>query len=600
MKNYHRKLAEIKKDPYQYSAFQSQNSTVVIAGPGSGKTTVLTLKIINLLQESIFEPRGLACVTYSKAAAKEFKDRLLSYGYKSRSNVFLGTVHSFCISEVIQPFAHLCNYPIPVPLKIISQRDKTRLFREVCNFLTISSDELSIEEMDRERSLDITGISRVHIPSYDLALKAAVEYEAQLHAQGKTDYHDIVKYATLIIQNEKYVRDCLESKFPWILIDEYQDMGKALHETILSILNTTKIKIFAVGDPNQSIYGFNGAIPHYLLELYDLPEMKSVKLLTNFRSNQGIIDAYQLALPRTSIENYRAGSRFDEEAEFNFVVCSEGIKDQFEKVINSIIPHCIQKDIPLSEVCVLVGSNDHARRLGNLFQNSNIPYYINKRKDFEITDIIKWLIECASWSIEFGNESFSKLYEFWSYIYMQHKGYSIIDSLADKKKFYDTLVQSAKLSTRLSNWLRWIDEQLSLTVLLSGSDVYPDEVDNLDVLIDLATNGEFKDFSVAGFVQILKPQNQVTISTRHSSKGLEFEVVILLGLEEESFPSYRSIQSSDPNKMEEEFRVFFVCISRAKRACFLVRSLTQRNQWGRVFPKEPSRFWTMLHDVYGT
>ncbi|WP_420540459.1 ATP-dependent helicase (plasmid) [Paenibacillus polymyxa] len=599
MNNYRLKLAEIKKDLYQYDAFQSQNSTVVIAGPGSGKTTVLTLKIMNLLQESISEPRGLACVTYSKAAAKEFNDRLFSYGYKSRSNVFLGTVHSFCISEVIRPFAHLYNYPISIPIRVISQRDKLRLFREVCNYLKIETDELKLEEMDRERSLDIRGMSKVNVPSHDLALKAAVEYEAQLHAQGKTDYINIAKYATLIIQNEKYVRDCLESKFPWILIDEYQDMGKALHEMILSILNTTKIKIFAVGDPNQSIYSFNGAIPHYLLELYDLPEMKSVKLLTNFRSNQGIIDAYQLALPRTSIENYRAGSRFDEEAEFNFVVCSEGIEDQFKEVVGSIIPQCVQKGVSYSEICILVEKNDHARRLSNLFQNANIPYHINKRRDFKITEIIIWLIECASWTIEFGNESFSKLYEFWANMFLQHKGYSIFDSLADKKALYEILIQSKQTSTKLSDWLRWIDEQLSLTVLIAGSDVYPDEVDNLNVLIDLSINGEFKDFSVDMFVQILKPKNQVTISTRHSSKGLEFEVVILLGLEEENFPSFRSIQSTDPNKMEEECRVFFVCISRAKRACYLVRSLKQRNRWGRVFSKQPSRFWTMLHDVYG-
>src|SRR5690606_19432584 len=142
------------------------------------------------------------------------------------------------------------------------------------------------------------------------ALAAAVEYESRLHTTGQVDYIDIVKYATLLIQNEQYVRNCLEAKFPWILIDEYQDLGKPLHEMILSIFSSTNIKIFAVGDPNQSIYSFNGAIPHYLLELYENPHIRSIKLLTNFRSNQGIINAYQLALPPASIENYKAGTRF--------------------------------------------------------------------------------------------------------------------------------------------------------------------------------------------------------------------------------------------------------------------------------------------------
>ncbi|MEK3701937.1 ATP-dependent helicase [Paenibacillus sp. FSL R10-2199] len=599
MNYYNQKLAEIKRDPYQDQAFNSTNSTVVIAGPGSGKTTVLTLKIMNLLQETINEPRGLACVTYNRAAAKEFNDRLRSYGYKERTNVFLGTVHSFCIAEVIKPFAHLFDYSIPMPLKIISQKDKLRIFNEVRTTLNLDVRSLSIEEMDKERTLGITGLSRVNVPRYDTGLMAAVEYETRLHALGKVDYIDIVKYATLIIQNEKYVRDCLEAKFPWILIDEYQDLGKPLHEMILSIFNSTNIKIFAVGDPNQSIYSFNGAIPHYLLELYDMPNINSIKLLTNFRSNQGIINAYQLALPPASVANYRAGTRIDEDAEFNFVTCSRGIEDQFKEVVQSIIPNCLQEGIPFNEICVLVGNNNYAKRLSELFQEADIPYYLNKRKDFEITEIVRWLIQCASWSIDLGNDSFTKLYEFWANLFIQHNGYSIMDSLMEKKVFYDALCTSQQHSESLSRWLVWIEEKLSLKNTLTDSAAYPDENENLTTLMELAANGEFREFSVEKFVKILKVDNQVTISTRHSSKGLEFEVIILLGLEEENFPSYRSIQSVDPNKMEEEYRVFFVCISRAKRVCYLLRSLTEQNQWGRVFNKQPSRFWTMLYDVYG-
>jgi len=486
-----------------------------------------------------------------------------------------------------------------MPLKIISQKDKLQIFNEVRTSVNIEPRDLSIEEMDKERALGITGLSRVNVPRYDTALMAAVEYETRLHALGKVDYIDIVKYATLIIQNEKYVRDCLEAKFPWILIDEYQDLGKPLHEMILSIFASTNIKIFAVGDPNQSIYSFNGAIPHYLLELSDMPKINSIKLLTNFRSNQGIIDAYQLALPPASVENYRAGTRIDEEAEFNFVICSRGTEDQFKEVTHSIIPKCLQEGIPFNEICILVGNNAHAKRLSEVFQDADIPYHLNKRKDLEITEIVKWLIQCASWSIDIGNESFTKLYEFWANLFMQHKGYSIMDNLTKRKGFHDVLCTSKQYSESFYHWLVWIEEQLSLKDTLTDSNAYPDEIDNLSALMKLAANGEFNEFSVEKFVKILKPDNQVTISTRHSSKGLEFEIVILLGLEEDNFPSYWSIKSVDPNKMEEEYRVFFVCISRAKRACYLVRSLTEENQYGRVFNKQPSRFWMMLHDVYG-
>lgn len=107
------------------------------------------------------------------------------------------------------------------------------------------------------------------------------------------------------------------------------------------------------------------------------------------------------------------------------------------------------------------------------------------------------------------------------------------------------------------------------------------------------------DYTLAQFSKIGKPVNQVTVTTRHSSKGLEFEVVIMLGMEEERFPSYYSINSSDPSELEEEHRVFFVCVSRAKRVCYLLRSRYFKNQYGRKFKKEPSRFWEMLEIKYG-
>ena len=170
MNYYKKKLEDIKKDPYQYAAYRSKESTAVIAGPGSGKTTVLTLKIMSLLQEQISPPRGLACVTYNRAAAKEFRDRLNLYGFKVRENVFLGTLHSFCIAEIIKPFAHMYDFDIPMPLKIISQKDRKHIFNEVLGILQLDPKELSIEEMDKERTLSISGISRVVVPTYDIAL----------------------------------------------------------------------------------------------------------------------------------------------------------------------------------------------------------------------------------------------------------------------------------------------------------------------------------------------------------------------------------------------------------------------------------------------
>ncbi|HDK5696059.1 TPA: UvrD-helicase domain-containing protein, partial [Staphylococcus pseudintermedius] len=232
---YLKKLEQIKKDKNQLTAFYSNDSTVVKAGPGSGKTTVLTLKMMRLLNGKIKYPRGLACLTFNREAVKEFTQRLLDLGYVKRSNVFLGTVHAFCIAEVIAPYAHLYNYNIPTPLKIVSEKERTQLFNDIVSNLGYNHDLVNLIKMDKERTLNVDGFSSIKVEPYDIALKVAKEFEKQLHAMGMVDFIDIVKYATLLIQKEQYVRKCIEAKFPWILIDEYQDLGRPLHEMMLSL-----------------------------------------------------------------------------------------------------------------------------------------------------------------------------------------------------------------------------------------------------------------------------------------------------------------------------------------------------------------------------
>ena len=325
---YTEKLNQIKKDKDQLGAYNSDTSMVVIAGPGSGKTTVLTLKIMHLLINKIRRPRGLACITYNKEAVKEITDRLNGFGYKKRHNVFLGTVHSFCIAEVIAPYADLYDYDISLPLKIISEKEKKELFDEVISELKLGGASIKIEDMDKERSMNINGISLVQVESYDVALKVSLEFEKKLKKVDKTDFVGIVRYATLLIQTKPYVRKCLEAKFPWILIDEYQDLGKPLHEMILSLFSMTNIKIFAVGDPDQSIYSFNGAIPEFLIELKENPKLKTIQLTTNYRSNQEIVDASVHALQQKN-RTYKAGTRVNESADFHFITCEQDIEQQY-------------------------------------------------------------------------------------------------------------------------------------------------------------------------------------------------------------------------------------------------------------------------------
>lgn len=596
------KLNQTKKDDKQIEAFNSDTSTVVIAGPGSGKTTVLTLKIIDLLRNKIRQPRGLACITYSKEAVKEFTERLNKLGYKKRQNVFLGTVHSFCIAEVIAPFAKLYNLDISFPLKIISEKEREELFEDIVTDLKLGGANLSIEDVDKERSLNILGLSLVQVESYDIALKVALEYEKRLIEMDKVDFVGIVKYATALIQTKPYVRKCLVAKFPWILIDEYQDLGKPLHEMILSLFSMTNIKIFAVGDPDQSIYSFNGAIPQYLIELKENPNIKEIKLTTNYRSNQDIINASLLALGQQN-RSYNAGTREDENAEFHFVTCEQDIEQQYDYVIHNIIPSCLEADIPLSEICVLVRGNKEAKELAALMKNHSISYYISKM-DYKRTDFIIWLEDCAKWINNRESQSFTTIFGFWIEMTKKHNNKKMLPSeiLNERKMLFGILNRSKEYTNNLLEWIKYIFNQLDIIPMLKSSTVYPDEIDNINELIKTIVKGSLAGATVQRFGSIRKPNNQVTISTRHSSKGLEFEVVILLSMEEGNFPYYLNVNNKE--KLAEEHRVFFVCISRAKRICYLLRSkriTVYSKRYGRTYiiNKEPSMFWDILYKKFG-
>lgn len=596
---YQQKLEEIYSDEQQVEAYFSDTNTVVIAGPGSGKTSVLTLRIMRALHETN-DPRGLSCITYSRAAASELKERLKKLGCnQARQNVFVGTVHSFCIAEIIKPFSHLYpSYRIPETFDIISEKDKKTLFYEIKEELGYGKITITVEEMDKERSFNIDGLSEVIIEPYEVALNIARHYEKKIKTMGQIDFLDIVKFATMLIQREEYVRRCLEAKFPWIFVDEYQDLGKPLHEMILSLFNRTSINFFVVGDPDQSIYGFNGAVPDFLKELANKPQFKEVKLLSNYRSTQQIVEASELVLDKQ--ERREAKAIIDKETEFHFIVCNYEFTEQYNEIVYNIIPRCIEQGIPHDEIAILVANNPIARELGEILKFNNIPYYLNKL-EYDRSEVIIWLEQCATWVVDHEKQSFSALFEFWMRLLLDHN--VVLDSRGknlERIKFMTILEGSTVHADNLSDWLRFIFGNFNLYEMLEDSKIYQDEKDNLEKVCEIASSGEFVDFNITRFGQLGKPDNQITISTRHSSKGLEFEVVILLGMEEDHFPNYYSLR--DPKKLSEDYRVFFVCISRARRVCYLLRSEwhTKKTQYGlKTFPYKPSRFWELLHSNYG-
>ena len=582
---FEKKLQEISEDDMQFAAYKAVNNTVVIAGPGSGKTTVLTLKVMQLLAEMIYPPRGLACLTYSTEAVREFKSRLVKLGLEKRKNVFLGTVHSFCLSEIITPFAALYpQYKIPLPLRIISEAEKNCLFNSQ-NY----EGTPKLIDVDKERTRNIKGISRVAIESYDIALKAAISFEELLIQNGYLDFISMVKKSVELIKNESYVRKALEAKYPWIIVDEYQDLGKPLHELILTLLNLTRIKVFAVGDADQSIYDFQGAAPDYLIELSQRQDVSCIHLKNNYRSSQTIVDASEYVL-KSSRGYIASGKLRDYHAKLEFIECSKGMDEQYERVIEQI-SRFHTEGIPYHEIAVLVGNNKQVTELAQECSRQNIPAYI-ARQTFRLTDLIIWIQNCAKWVSDKCSVSFDEICSTWKSFISQKRIISEDDYFLLKRTIFQTLTASKVYKDNLSEWLCYLGKKVGIVSAFTASERYPDEIDNYNKLLETARSHDTQ-LTIKFLTRLGIPENQVVLTTRHSSKGLEFDVVILPGMEKDSFPSY---YDNTPRKLAEARRLCFVSVSRARKACILIRSKNLQNQYGRWFSKEPSPFWVALQE----
>lgn len=596
-------LELIKKDDKQYEAYQSMENSVIIAGPGSGKTRVLTLKAVTLSQSHIHKPCGLACISFSRESVRELKKRLKSYGYIPSSKDFIGTVHSFSLLHVIQPFAHLYpQYNVKYPIKILPDETKENIYSSVLKELKIDDQhDLSLVDINKHRSLSLRGRSKVNMESSELIAKAAEIYEAKIRETKFIDFTNIINLSARIINEQEYVRETLKSQFPWLLVDEYQDLGKALHEMILELVFNAGIKLYAVGDTNQSIYGFTGGYPDFLLELTRNDNIKTIELVSNYRSSQHIIDASIEALsPVPPYPKYVAGKRKDDIADFTFITCEAEMEPQYEVVAKKVIPNLLAKGTPLNEIGIITSSNTQIHHMAHFMQQQEIPFFI-VNWSFENSAVVVWLQDCSSWCTNKDAQSFEELFKFWKNLVSNHHDFrENWEIIRLKSTFYKVLTESI-IKTNVHEWLTYFINNLELRDTLNDSDIYPNEIKNLEELLKEAKLHNLKNVNISRFANLGFPENQVTITTRHSSKGLEFEAVILMGMEEERFPHFSHL--GNPIALAEDQRLCYVCISRAKKSCILLRSEiynipTRRgNIWRKPF--EPSRFWVSLHDKFG-
>lgn len=537
MNLYLRWIDELEENEKQKTAFQRTDSTVVIAGPGSGKTRVLALKVAQLLREEIDPPRGIACLTYTRMMAKELERRLYSLGILDRPNIFVGTIHGFSLGQVVLPFKEIFDTGLPEVIRIAPQSIQDACFDEAMK-------EVFGDDYDPENNWDIKGAfvkcrrQRADIPfnqwkdHQDIGLAIQI-YEQHLLDSQYVDFDMIIHTALRLIIDQDIVRKNLYARFPWFTVDEYQDLGYPLYRIVTEMVNQTPMKLFAIGDPDQSIFDFAGTDPKYLIELSERPDMQpKIELETNYRSKQEIIEIAQ-----TLLGGSRENCSDEVGGQCLVIECSRGILHQAKMAVR-LVKRYQQMGIQNKEIAVIdPWRGKGIERIAEVFAHQHIDFVLDKHPLYDRgKELVKWLEDLGYWCLRGWKEQTSERYNFDDLLAVwQQIGYS--PKLVLDKETNNARIHLAKILWNLRNsdqllhdWLAEVIESLDLeTSLEQYKDTYPDEVEEFHNLFRLTSpDNELEDLTLRKFVN-LNPSVQLT--TLHSSKGTEFQVVIITGVE---------------------------------------------------------------------
>lgn len=538
---------------------------MLLAGPGSGKTKTLTLKVARILREDIQYPRGLACITFNTECARELQTRLGKLGINSSKNISIGTVHSFCLRNIVTPFAQLCNLGVTQSFKIATDAEQSRVFSKALTEI-VSADERPSnwkDEFDRFRRTKFD-LSPSQVSALDTGeleqLKLVERYEALLRNMNLIDFEDMVLLGLKIVKRFEWARKALLARFPVIVVDEYQDLGLPLHELISVLCFETGIRLIAVGDPDQSIYSFSGAVPQTLRDLAAREGVRAITLPFNYRSGKRIVSASEVALGE--VRSYESKNIDHGTIEFHHL--KDGLSCQAAFACGSLIPDILRKkpELKLSDFAILYVDKNDGDIVAGAAQKAGHNYIrIDRNAPYPKTPFSRWLEDCAAWCsggwrigqpqlkgillgaslmleipYDYG-DMHREILDLVSFLFSHRNGDVI---LRDWLEEFSTscLNKWGVMSARFSDAIRVLEQIRSAAQLGSA----------------LGTN------TVAAFGKQIGAPDHLNLITLHSAKGLEFQVVIMLGLEQGRLP-WLGISAE---RVREARRLFYVGITRAK------------------------------------
>lgn len=583
-----------KLNRQQKKAVRKTGNTVVLAGPGSGKTATLVVKAAYLLTDIIASPRGLACITYNNEAVAEFRRRLELLDIKSSGRVFLGTVHSFCLNCIIRPFAALVGSSA-ADSQIASQNIATQLLVKAANQIGPDAHPYDLlETITKLRSRIACGEDYSGFADQDLEILKT--YRKFLRDESLLDFEGIVEEALELVRREHWVREMLAARFQWVLVDEYQDLGGPLHRIVESLVGG--IRVFAVGDPDQSIYEFAGAEPAYLTSLSERSEFRTIRLKFNYRSGRRLIDASQAALAPSEPRGYKPDPENNDEGEVLFFK-SDSISDQPKLIVSEVLPELQARGFPLDEIAIFY------KRKGSFLDDlvdelteAQVPFILEKNDKYPRTRITGWLQHAMRAGLEFAEGTVTEvdLAEL-EFIYSSIRAEAGISEndlpLEARASMFETIMAFRQPKQTLRKGIDLVDQQLNFSKLFDAAkvDLFGDR-ESWQILRRETEDAKslaaytVSDFSVEG-----RKQGKLVVTTHHSSKGRQFAAVVIPELVQEVFPAAPWVEKN----LKQERRLFYVAFTRAKKLVALVSADKYRKRNNTVKQSGASQF---VQEVY--
>lgn len=575
-----RALSDLDENPEQRAAVHAEGHCVVLAGPGSGKTKTLTTAMAHALNEEVQDPQGVACITYNTECAGELEGRLNGLGVSADERIFIGTVHSFALTQIIMPYARCIPGLLPPGFRVASRAECKAAVEAAAEQLDLGAENphkrWGVAREKRIRDIDRAGPNwRGRNPE----LADFIElYESALRADALIDFDDMPLIAFRMVQGHPWIPDALRARYPVLFVDEYQDLGHALHELVLLLCFGFGggMRLFAVGDADQSIYAFNGANPDLLSSLTQRPDVTTIRLRFNYRSGARIIRASLGALGE---ERDYQGIGGAGDGELLFVPALGDLEQQAATIAATVVPALLARH-PASEIAILYRAARHGDQLSGPLTAAGIPF---SRTDGNAlvprsSPLARFLQSCAGWVTggwKAADPPFARLHsQAVSLIYGTWAREAEIDDIS--RSLIDFLKSGIDQPDNAHAWLQRFSTDLvrPWRRIARNPSVEWDILDELLRRTDPATGPEM---SLSAFAGRAEDQGQITLSTLHSAKGREFDAVVLFGMNEGEMPNWMELKSD--KALREARRLFYVGVTRPRKELAVVYQDGAHSPW---------------------